>query len=353
MGSKRKWIRVDDPNTKKHADKLLARLLTDVHAGEFRELKRITFADFAEKWFEDYVDDPNHLKASTSFHYHDRFRKHLLPYFADYELVNITPDLVQGFVAELSRGGLMPATIRACLAPMTKMLNHAVRWGYLRMSPMPLVESPKIRGSEQQFLTGEELSTVLERIPVKWRAFFTAVALTGMRLGEALAMRWSNLDWEAGQYHVRERLYRGSMDVPKSPSSLRTVDLSPRLLTTLRAHRKQQTEVKLMLKEYEDTDLVFCRHNGKQINGQQMLRDALKQAAKTIGRPDLKVHDLRHTYASLLIEQNAKPKYIQRQLRHASISTTLDIYGHLMEDAGEEVVRRLDEQVFGGALEGG
>ena len=164
-----------------------------------------------------------------------------------------------------------------------------------------------------------------------------------------MAMRWGNLDLDKGQYQVKERLYRGEFDTPKSRSSIRAVDLSPEVLKALGAHKSRQNELKLRRgAAYQDNDLIFSRNTGKPVGNPRDLRKVFHQALSDAGCPRVRFHDLRHSYASLLIDQGASPKYIQSQLGHASIQMTFDIYGHLMPEAGREIVKRLDEQVFGG-----
>ncbi|MDP6041781.1 MAG: tyrosine-type recombinase/integrase, partial [Candidatus Latescibacteria bacterium] len=99
--------------------------------------------------------------------------------------------------------------------------------------------------------------------------------------------------------------------------------------------------------EYRDHGLIFCRDNGEPWNFVTKLRKVFKTAIQASECPPIRIHDLRHSYASLLIAQNASPKYIQHQLGHTSIQTTFDVYGHLMPDAGREIVRGLDKFIFG------
>ena len=349
VGTKQKWEKVPEPNTKKNSEKLLAQRVTEINRGEYREIKKVTFAEFAERWLSDYVDDPNHIKPSSAEQYRSVFSVHLMPFFAEYALTDLTPDLVQGFVSELSKSGLSPDTIRNILAPLTRMLKHAVQWGYLRSSPMPFVQKPRLQHRERPFLSPGQVRVFLEHVPSPLYPFFVTATLTGLRLGELLAMRWANLDWDNAAYNVRERIYKRFFNTPKSRGSVRAVDLSPKVIEALRGHRTQQNKTKLLMgSNYEDTDLIFCRENGGPRTNNQPMRRALIEALKAAGCPVLRFHDLRHTYAALLIAQGASPKYIQAQLGHASIKMTLDIYGHLMQDTGQEVVRKLDKQIFGG-----
>ena len=350
LGKKQKWEKVPDPNTKKRAEHLLAKRVKEIHDGEYREIKNVLFREFAERWLADYVSDPNHVKGSTATAYRRTFESRLVPFFGDYPLAALSPDLVQRFVAQLSREGLAAATIRTYLAPFGKCLKHAVRWGYLRTDPTPLVELPRIKQREAKFLTPDQLGVLLENIPEPWKVLFTTAAMTGMRIGELVAMRWANLNLKALQYSVRERLYNGEFDTPKSDQSRRTVDLTPSVVLALKAHRKVQNERRLARgSACEDNDLIFCQDNGKKFSKQDFLRDILRESLAAAELPEIHFHALRHSYVALLIDQGAHPRYIQRQLGHASIQQTFDTYGHLMPDAGATLAPALDRRVFGTA----
>ena len=110
---------------------------------------------------------------------------------------------------------------------------------------MPYVQRPKVRKKEMQCLTANQVRGFLGHVPEDWEAFFLTAALTGMRVGELMAMRWKNLDLEGSRYHVVERIYKGLFDTPKSESSLRWVDLAPRVLDAFKSHRARQTAHRL------------------------------------------------------------------------------------------------------------
>jgi integrase len=188
----------------------------------------------------------------------------------------------------------------------------------------------------------------LSVLPEQWKPFFTTAALTGMRLGELLAMRWKNLNFDMGVYNVRERLYEGQFDTPKSDAGQRAVHLTPNVLESLKAQKIEQAKEKIKRgATYVDMDLIFCTKWGKHMVSAKSLRKVFKEALDTANCEPIRVHDLRHTYVALLIAQNANPKYIQKQMGHSSIQVTFDTYGHLMPDASKGVVKELDEQVFG------
>ena len=350
VDKRQKWERVTEPNTKRHAEQLLAQRIAEIDRGEYVEIKKVTFREFAARWLSDYVDDPNHIKASSATAYRSSFEVHLIPAFAEYALTDVRPEVIQAFISKLSKAGLSPQTIKNTLTPLTTMFKHAVQWGYLRTSPMPFVERPKVRRVETAHLTPDEVRRFLQHVPEDRYAFYLTAVMTGMRIGELLAMRWSNLDLENGQYHIRERVYMDIFDVPKSRASIRSVDLTPSVVAALTAHRARQAENKLRMGEgYRDEGLIFCQEDGTSGLRQAEIRSTMKTLLAEAGCPVIRFHGLRHTYASLLIAQGESPKYIQRQLGHSSVQMTFDLYGHLMPEMHRKAAHRLDEQVFGTA----
>jgi integrase len=213
-------------------------------------LKKITFSEFSEKWASDYARGA--VKASTFESYDSVLRMHLLPFFGAMELAKITLEDVQRYVAmKQQEGRLKPKPINNTLVPLKEMFTHAVRWGYLRENPAHYVEKPRVPRREMDFLTPEEVRHFI--------SFYLTAIMTGMRLGELLAMKWGNLDWRRQQYIVKESVYKARFVEPKSTKSMQTINLPPILLEALRAHRARQAEMKLQMGEaYQDHDLIFC-----------------------------------------------------------------------------------------------
>ncbi|GJM43229.1 MAG: hypothetical protein DHS20C21_00710 [Gemmatimonadota bacterium] len=163
--------------------------------------------------------------------------------------------------------------------------------------------------------------------------------LTGMRRGELLGLQWGDVDWANERLFVRRALYGGEVSELKSRRSYRAVFMSPTLVATLRAHRVASPPSEL--------DLVFCNSHGRALDPDDMIKRGFMPALRRAGLRRLRFHDLRHTFASLLIHQGENVKLIQEQLGHASITVTIDRYGHLLPGAGESAAAKLDTTVFG------
>jgi integrase len=160
--------------------------------------------------------------------------------------------------------------------------------------------------------------------------------MTGMRRGELFGLKWEDIDFEGSRIHVRRAVWRGKFVTPKSRRSRRAIDVTRTLKEAL-----------ARLPSRFRGDLVFPADSGAPMDPENYTHRDWARTLRHSGLRRIRFHDLRHTYASLLIRQGAHPKYIQVQLGHASIQTTLDRYGHLMPDIHEAEARKLDRLVFG------
>src|SRR5437867_5466590 len=197
-------------------------------------------------------------------------------------------------------------------------------------------DRPQAEDQEMQILTPPEIRRLLDAADEPVRTLLLCAVLTGMRRGELLGLRWEDIDLEGHRIFVRRALWRGKFVTPKSRRSRRTIDLAPTLRAALAKFPSRF-----------QGGLVFCSPDGEPINPDTFAQRDWARALLRAEVRRLRFHDLRHTYASLLIAQGAHPKYIQTQLGHASIQTTLDRYGHLMPDAHAAEARKLDRLVFG------
>jgi len=353
-----KWEVVPHPNNKKHAEKLLAKRLTEIDGGQFIEPTKITFAEYQDLWMKKYAIGEGQIRPSTLNLYTGHFKNHLVPAFGRMKLVKIGVEDIQGFKADKTAAGLSPQTVKHLLRLLRQMLAHAIDWGYIRENPAKKVRNPRIPKKEMDCLTAEEVAVLLSHVPDKWYPFILAAIFTGLRAGELIGMKWGNLDWNSGQYFVKETWLRprgglpADMSEPKTDSSIAPVDLTPVLLDTLKQHRARQNQEKLQAGDtYQNQDLIFATPLGTWLDDRNFVQRVFHPTLKAAGLRKIRFHDLRHTCASLLIAQNESPKYIQTQLRHASIEMTFDRYGHLYPDSNREAVSRLDEAIFGRGLQ--
>jgi integrase len=322
------------------AKQVLAEREWERRNGKFR-LRRepITMAEFTAKWDEDYLvvrQQLGRLKESTLVGYRVNLRVHIQPFFGRTRLDEIGLPHVREFVKAMLAKQLKPATVLKAVAIVKEMFKHAVQWGYLDANPALYIERPRVEIEEMEILTPPEIRRLLEAAEEPVRTLLLCAVLTGMRRGELLGLKWEDIDFEGNRIHVRRALWRGKFVTPKSRRSRRAIDMGPTLKAALGR-----------LTSRFKGEMVFTSPEGDVMDADNF---SSRDWARVLRRSKLKrirFHDLRHTYASLLIAQGAHPKYIQVQLGHASIQTTLDRYGHLMPEMHEAEARKLDRLVFG------
>ena len=338
-GRSQKWERAG--TSKRDGEKLLTERMHQVNAGSYQEIENILFRDYAVKWLSDYAMVS--VKHSTYISYESMVRLHLNPVFGNQYLHRITTADLQRFVSEkVTKDRLSPKSAANILVLVREMFKHAVVWGYARRDPSLYVKRPRVEQEEMDFLTPQEIRLFLDHVrPEQYGLFLTAV-MTGARRGELLALQWGDIDWNANQISVRRSIYRGEFVAPKSKNSIRRIVMSPTLRRVLAQHRDQGKR--------SSHDLLFCNGNGMPLDPENLVKREFHAALDRAGLRRIRFHDLRHSYASLLIAQGENIKFIQSQLGHSSAKTTLDRYGHLMPNLENDAARRLDETVFGASV---
>lgn len=332
---KQKWEKAGP--TKGGAERLLAKRLTESHSGTFRDSTRIRFSDFADKWLHDYASVS--VKRSTYDSYALIVRLHLVPHFGKCWLNQITPADVQSFLSRKTREEeLTPKTVSNILVPLKRMFHHAVVWGMLSADPTARIQKPRVDSPEMDYLSPTEVQAFLSAVRPQYKALFLTAVLTGMRRGELLGLKWSDLDWDRSEIIVQRSLYKGQFVSPKTRAATRRIIMSPYLRDTLRAHS--------LTARRSEVELIFCNEYGQPLDPDNLVKRQFLPALDRAGLRRIRFHDLRHTYASLLIAQGENVKFVQSQLGHTSAKTTLDRYSHLMPMTRAEAGERLDRTVF-------
>ena len=173
----------------------------------------------------------------------------------------------------------------------------------------------------------------------KYNMLFRLAIMSGVRQGELLGLKWSDIDWGNHQIHIKRTYNNQAWYAPKSKTSIRKIDIGPSTMTALKRWR-----LKCLI---TDLDLVFPNEAGQPINHNNMINRFFNKGLEDAELETIRFHDLRHTYASLLIEQGENIKYIQTQLGHSSPTVTLNVYAHLMKDTNQGAARGLEKAVFG------
>lgn len=322
---------------------------------------RLRFDTVAEWWvarFGRKVTSGQRRERTLELHrYH--LDRNLLPDLGSRLIRHITTADVVDLLDHLRERGRSEKTIAGALATLESVMRFAVRNGWIPDSPVRKLETderPRPARRTQRVLGREEIARLMGACLPAYRALIATALLTGMRLSELLGLIWDDIDLIGGSVHVRAQLSRarteapGRRVAPKTPSAARDIPLAPQLATVLREHRSASTL-------HASADWVFATRNGTPLNQRNVQRSALTRTARVAGLDregdPLRFHDLRHTFAShLIIDLHLDVVQVSRILGHASVSTTLDVYAHLFDEArhAADIRARMAGSAFAGLL---
>lgn len=315
-----------------------------------------TVAEFLEEWWTGYL--PKNVKPMTVSQYGTQIHVHIVPALGGIKLHDLDKKTIQEFLNGVKgRGGkvLSPKSIQNLHHVLHGALEYAIDLGYISKNPADRVKLPKLMKKHNiRPLERDEVPRFMEAVKEDPYARIYRVLLgTGMREGEILGLRWKDVDLERGRITVRGQLQKerkpgGKYEivVPKNSKS-RTFNVAGRVISELKAQQKEQKEARLKAgsvwteNHNPSWDLVFTEWNGRYISANTM-RNHFIRCATSIGRPDLRVHDLRHTFAVLSLEQGVDAKTLSHNLGHASVAFTLNVYGHVWESMGRGAAEKVD-----------
>ncbi len=320
VGGKRKWFK--GGNTKKDAQRVLNEKLHDINQGTYKEIIKTRFKEYCDVWITRYAE--SHVKASTLRSYKDIIKRLFIPSFGDYSMSELTECQLQSYISRRSKE-VSSKTVCNEVVVMKEMFKHAFRWGYLKVNPAEYVERPKIVKPEIEILTPDEMGLLLQNSEGHYHIAFLTAFLTGLRAGELWALEWGDIDWLSKQIFVRRSLWKGNFQAPKSRCSVRKIDITPSLAQELKRWK--------LASPVNEHDLVFPSPEGSISIHENVVKRYYNPALRRAGLRQVSFHSMRHTNASMRIASGQNIKYIQTQLGHASISITLDVYGHLFNDA--------------------
>ena len=297
-------------------------------------------------------------RATTSDSYERCVRDHVLPHLGEVGLRELTPERIRNWQTMLLQkprrfrdGPLSPTTVRYCHRLLRRALQDALRWELIDRNPCDAVLAPRAAETEMQVWTPAEVQSFLaavdkDRLRAMWRLFL----VTGMRRGEIAGLRWIDVDLATGRIavrHTRVLVYdRAQVSQPKTPRSRRVIALDAATVEALTRHRQRQDEERLEFGDaWNDTGYVFTREDGDPLDPDR-ISHLFGVAAASAGVPRIRLHDLRHTAASLAMATGVHPKVVSERLGHASVAFTLDVYSHLLpgmqEDAAAQIANLID-----------
>jgi integrase len=325
-GPKRRYITGE---TREDVAEKLAKAISDRADGLVFDAGSTTTGEYLTRWLSDSVHGT--VQGSTYRSYGRVVDGHLVPGVGRVKLAKLRPDHIRRLYRSMLDAGKATRTVQYAHTLLKRALAQAVMDGLIPRNAAEAVRPPKLKRDEIQPLNADQVWALLDASDERSGALYTVAVRTGMRPGEILALRWSDVDLEAGTVQINRALSEGEFSTPKTPRSRRRISLSPATVAALKAHRKRQLEERIAKAGlWEDHGLVFPSSVGTP-KSQRNLNREFKNAAKRAGLPDhFKLYDLRHTCATLLLSRNVHPKYVQELLGHASIALTLDTYSHVI-----------------------
>lgn len=324
--------------TRRYARIRLEERLRPVNQGTVRSEASLQFGAVAETQWTALVLPT--MKLSTQHGYRNVLAKHVLPYWRDWRLRDIGKLDVQQFVAEKFQQKAGWQTVRNAWTLLSGILETAVEYGYLTVNPARGVKFPqKALRKKPAMIAGDDFAKLLRQLSEPHRTITSLIAATGLRIGELLALRWSSLNLEVGALTVRESVFEGKFQAPKTQRALRTIPLGPHAVKALKEHRAR-------VARNTDDDLVFGNRKGDPLRESKLLTNVLQPAAEAAGLGRVTWHQFRHIHSSLLNDLNVPVKIAQEQLGHASIATTLNIYTHAVDASHRKAIEAVERELF-------
>ena len=333
---------VDEVPTKKLARRKADEVLAKVNATDYRPSRPIEFKEFAERWKTTMVPL---LKPSSQKHTKGNLDRYLIPAFGTVTLDEIELERVQSFVSSMA-GKVRRHTVRNVLATLSSICKTARSWGYTvgkwsrEDLSIPVDRNPK----RVRVFSPAEARAVLLRAAQPWRAFFGVAAMCGMRGGEICALQVDDVDFDAGVIHVRQSVWYGHIQPPKSARSIRTVPMPGALRGILKEHLQKSWKPNA-------SGLLFHTQRGTVLNPERVVARHLYPILDELGIERKGLHAFRHGLASLLLSNGASATVTQAQLGHTDPRITLGIYAHLVGDeqrvAADRVAGMLWSDVIG------
>ncbi|HET58099.1 MAG TPA: site-specific integrase, partial [Deltaproteobacteria bacterium] len=328
--------------TKKDAKDELRTIEDQVSKGCYIPLnKASTFKEVAEQWLEfkkPYIRE-------TTWNVYNIHVDHHFKELADVKISKVTTPAVESWISKRQGEKMNLSTMRKILVTFNQVMAYAVRHKMIDSNPVRDAERPRKSindntGGGITVLDPGQIRALLEATPgQKYKTLFMTAIMTGARQGEILGLKWSDVDFKTKQIHIRRTFNHQRFFPPKTRESIRAIDCAPSLIQALASW-------KLVSPQKKDDALVFANEAGEPMNYSNMVQRHFQKALKTASIERIRFHDLRHTYASLLIQQGENIKYIQSQLGHSSPTVTLNVYAHLMKSENQAAACRLENTIF-------
>jgi integrase len=339
--------------TKRDAERVLREVLLSLEQGTYVKPNKVKLGEWLRQWLKDYVSMNTTDRTQES--YKSIVERHLIPSLGKITLTDLQPVHIQSYYADKidkgradGKGGLSARSIVYHHRILSNALDYAVKMGVVVRNMVKVVEPPRIAKMTMNTLSPEEVTRFLDAARVTdYYVYFATLLYTGLRRGELLALRWRNMDLESATLTVVETAYKlgnGTYVIkePKTPQSRRTVTLPPSLVELFKVYKADQELLRIQLGvSLNADDFVFIRPDGSPINPNAVTL-AFKRIIKRAMLRSIRIHDLRHTHATLMLKAGVHPKVVSERLGHANIGITLDIYSHVLPGLQEAAAEKFD-----------
>jgi len=347
---KRRYVAKQIRGTLKDAQKYLNGALSDKDKGVFVEPSALTVNDYLNKWLE--AAARPRVSRRTADSYAGLLERYIRGPLGLGRLDKLQPLDIQRVYGEMQARGLSARVVRHTHSALHNALKQACKWGLLPRNPSDLVELPKVPHKEQRVLSPDEAASFLEAADVMPHGLiFEFALLTGMRPEEYLALKWSDVDMTSGAAQIKRALVRHkkswSFEEPKTARSRRTIFLPAPLLNKLAVHKRQQAEARLQAgASWHAHDLVFCSEEGTPLSIPNLTYRYFRPILEKAELPRIRLYDLRHTCATLLLMAEENPKVVSERLGHSTIVLTLDTYSHVLPTMQQQATARLEKMLY-------
>ena len=314
--------------TRKEVAEKLNKAIAERDAGLVFDAKNLSVGEYLDSWLDTIRGT---LAPNTVRRHEELTRIHIKPALGKAKLSKLDPLRVQSCYRSKLDEGLSAATVVKIHSTLSKSLKQAVRWRLIPLNVCESVTPPRIARTEIAPLDARQIKALLKAAEgTDLHALWVLLATTGLRIGEALALRWNDLDPEARTLRVNRTVFRNVLSQPKTQSSRRTIKLSGLAMGALRQHPRT-------------ADLIFCTGSGKPINVSNLRNRSWKRLLGCAGLPpSTRLHDIRHSTATLLLSRGVPVKVVSEMLGHAGVGITLSVYAHVLPDMQDEAAKAMD-----------
>lgn len=347
---RRKTVTIEDKallkTTKKlqdHLDAELAAFKVEIENGEYIQPSKFLFENFVEQKYSIHI---NKLSPNTINTYNAFINKHITPFFRGKQMENVKTLHCVDFMESIK--GYSISVQQNCHSILKSIFTKALQWQVIKHNPMNGVDRPKGDNRSKRYYDTEQANEALKHLqnePIAWRLYFTACMIGGFRRGELLAIQWSDIDFEKQVLHINKSLATGQ--VVKSPKNnkSRSIKMPKWFMDELEHYKKEwigEKNANQDIWQGGDSEYVFHDGLGKPV-AITSPSHRWRRFAKRNNLPHIRLHDLRHTAATILLEEGVSLKVIQERHGHADFQTTANIYSHVTKKLSDEAVDKLEK----------